>query len=27
KVIYGKSSETYEMDKKVNGIEIDYVEK
>lgn len=27
KVIYDKSSETYEMDKKVNGIEIDYVRK
>ncbi|MBT2733501.1 hypothetical protein [Bacillus sp. ISL-7] len=27
KVIYDKSSETYEMDKKVNGIEIDYVGK
>ncbi|MGN7300450.1 hypothetical protein ACTHPV_25175 [Ferdinandcohnia sp. SAFN-114] len=27
KVIYDKSSETYEMDKKVNDIEIDYVGK
>ena len=27
KVIYDKSSETYEMDKKVNGIEIEYVGK
>lgn len=26
-VIYEKNSETYEMDKGVNGIEIDYVEK
>jgi len=27
KVIYDKSSETYEMDKKVNGIKIEYVGK
>lgn len=27
KVIYNKSSETYEMDKKVNGIKIEYVGK
>ncbi|MCM3666266.1 hypothetical protein M3204_17760 [Mesobacillus subterraneus] len=27
KVIYDKSSKTYEMDKKVNGIEIDYLRK
>jgi hypothetical protein len=27
KVIYDKSSETYEMDKKVNGIEVKYVGK
>jgi hypothetical protein len=27
KVIYDKSSETYEMDKKVNGIKVDYVRK